>query len=592
MPGWSSKPAPAARAVPLIASAVLVSRKSLSRITGTTGWQEDAWRYYQDVPEVKAGVRWLANSCSRARLYIGRVDPNGDADPYPVQDERLQRLMQDFAGGPEHQSQLIARMTKHLAVPGEDYLIAWDDQVTRQRRWLAASTDELKKKNGILELTLPDGERQAIDPATDFVCHVWRPNDRRAWEPDSPMRSLLRPLRTLCALDMHVDATIDSRLSGPGILPIPESATIASATPKGDAESVHDDAFMDALTRAMVTPIQDRDSASAVVPIVIRVPDEVIGKIGRVDFQSSFDAQVPGLIEGVRHRVALGLDVPPEVLDGMGDVNHWTGWLISEEGVKTRIRPALDLILGPLTQRWLRPTLAAMGISDQDLVVAADTTGLTQRADRTGDCILLFDRGLVGGDTVRREVGFGDEDKPTPAELEQQIRFNLAKTPQGMEVLRGGQISETTTAPAVKQGVKPAELPAAGVKALPGTREDSPPAAGPRTVPRPAGPVQADAMVAAAEQAVLRALELAGRRAMGRIPRYRVAGIKPWNVHTRVKVVPDDCDRLLAGAWDMLAATRTPAPVVAALDAYTRRLLTTATVHARPMLSDALRSWT
>ena len=66
----------------------------------------------------------------------------------------------------------------------------------------------------------------------------------------------------------------------------------------------------------------------------------------------------------------------------------------------------------------------------------------------------------------------------------------------------------------------------------------------------PAGPVEV-----AAQLAVMRALEAAGRRA--RLPRHLTPAVKNGDtceVHLRVRLATreDDCDRLLAGVWDHL----------------------------------------
>lgn len=85
------------------------------------------------------------------------------------------------------------------------------------------------------------------------------------------------------------------------------------------------------------------------------------------------------------------------------------------------------------------------------------------------------------------------------------------------------------------------------------------------------------------EFGVLKALEAAGKR--GRLPRSTMGklmqdGVPNYAVHTRVLLAqtPGDCDRLLAGAWDIMREVlpeATSAALVQACTRYTTDLLLT-----------------
>ncbi|WP_282775883.1 hypothetical protein [Nocardia sp. CC201C] len=94
-----------------------------------------------------------------------------------------------------------------------------------------------------------------------------------------------------------------------------------------------------------------------------------------------------------------------------------------------------------------------------------------------------------------------------------------------------------------------------------------------------------DCLMLAVEVGVLRALELAGKRARhtgGRPQRGELWKLDAWEVHTRRRLATThaQCDRLLTGAWDLL---RTVLPdqarVLAAADWYTRELIVTQQPH-------------
>jgi hypothetical protein len=92
-----------------------------------------------------------------------------------------------------------------------------------------------------------------------------------------------------------------------------------------------------------------------------------------------------------------------------------------------------------------------------------------------------------------------------------------------------------------------------------------------------------DCMMLAVEVGVLRALELAGKRARntGRRSLEAMPGVAAWEVHTRRRLAtsPDDCDRLLRDVWELLSAVLDQPRIIAAADWYTRQLIVTQQPH-------------
>src|SRR5690606_33672934 len=115
-----------------------------------------------------------------------------------------------------------------------------------------------------------------LDPDTSTIIRIWNPHPRQAWEADSSVRANLPVLREVMAFSQHITATVESRLAGAGTLCIPHSATMPNPkqSESDGVEALHPDPFVDGLMQAMITPISDRDDASAVVPVVVKVPDE------------------------------------------------------------------------------------------------------------------------------------------------------------------------------------------------------------------------------------------------------------------------------------------------------------------------------
>lgn len=72
------------------------------------------------------------------------------------------------------------------------------------------------------------------------------------------------------------------------------------------------------------TALKDPESAAATVPILLELPGDAIDKMEHFRFESSFDEMAIKLREEAIRRFALGLEVPAEILLGLGDINHWS----------------------------------------------------------------------------------------------------------------------------------------------------------------------------------------------------------------------------------------------------------------------------
>ncbi len=625
----------------LVSAATLVSQASLTGLAKKRDWQVQAWEMYDAVGELHAACNWLAHSLSRCKLYVGELpDDRTEGDPTPTADELAQVPLDELFGGTAGHPQMLSRFAVHLTVPGESYLIGLDldapaptaddtgEQVGQpspiapdgtavieqvQRRWLVASTEEFDTNNGKLSVRLPDSDRQVeVDLGRSTVIRLWRPHARRAWEADSPARACLGALRELVTTSARITADLESRLAGAGILIMPASASVARSTPTegaagdlgADDESLSDDPDYATLIEAMVTPIGDRDSASAVVPILIRVDDAAVDKVRHISLSTNLDANVLALREAAIRRLALGLDVPPEVLLGMTDANHWTGWQIEESAVKLSVEPILTMIVNALTENYLRPAHRALGVANPErFVIWYDVSELVLRPNRFEQAYKLWQEGMVGSAAVLREGGFSEDDVPTSTEQARHLLLSLVRANVSPDVARPYLVALGLPAPEALDGAVGDAAPTDGTDtdAIDGEARELPATPGNPDDGEP-GPVDAAALVADAgalraaglELAVLRALEIAGKRLLsagGRQYRGQVAG-PAWSIHTHPDLRPTEAqlDTLLAGAYDTLRASPLGhAPgAVELVDGYVRQLLLAGVGHTPQYLAIAL----
>src|SRR5690606_18167864 len=90
----------ASRSVTL-ASATLITRDQVRRVSKKQDWQAEAWQHYENVGELGFAAQWIGRSLSRCKLRIAEVDPNGAGDPSPAEQppQLAQQLLDGLYGG-------------------------------------------------------------------------------------------------------------------------------------------------------------------------------------------------------------------------------------------------------------------------------------------------------------------------------------------------------------------------------------------------------------------------------------------------------------------------------------------------------------
>lgn len=404
-------------------------------------WQDEAIELYSQVGELRFVAHAQAAAGSRATLFPARFT-GPDAEPEPVTDGIVSDVWEQFGGGRLGRAELVKRLLIQLFIPGDGMIVGLppgvldDGQVPdvvalEDLSWHVLSAQEAKLRSGKLTLELGDTTRK-VDESKTVVVRAWRPNPFRWWQADSPVRSNLAVLRELVGLTKHVSAAIDSRLAGAGVLLIGDSFSLLAGQSPDEDDDSDVDPILAALMDAMVTAIKDRDSASAVMPIVLQGPDDAVDKVKHLTFNTPFDAQAKDLRDEAIRRLALGLDAPPEVLLGLGSSTHWNAWIIQDDYVKTQIDPSLSLICDALTQDYLRPLLEHLRVPDaHEYVIWWDTTALTQRPDRSGEAIQVAQMGELSGEALRRETGFDENDAPQQPDRAVEIALKMMQDQPG-----------------------------------------------------------------------------------------------------------------------------------------------------------------
>jgi hypothetical protein len=246
--------------------------------------------------------------------------------------------------------------------------------------------------------------------------------------------------------------------------------------------------------------------------------------------------------------------------------------------VKAHTEPRIAVVANAITTAYLRPALNDDPEKDR-LGVVGDTSNIRLRPNRSKEALELWDRGELGSDALLRETGFEPEDAPDQREFTEWLLRKIAL---------GSTSPEQTQAAIVALGT---DLPEVTVL------DNTPKGRGSDMEPRrtleehPTRDMPDEPLLAACDVLVYRALERAGNRL--RSATNFTGKVMAADVYLSVQARPASVDSLVADSWacaDRVLGPLTPdvALVTAALDAYTRHLLSEQAEHTRERLRAVL----
>jgi hypothetical protein len=550
-------------------------------------WQIRAFGYYDLVGEFKFAAQYYARSLSQLRLFAAEL--NDDGEVIPTENEQvIQALARIKDPGGSGTSGLLADYGRLMFLTGEAILFVTIDERNQLEQWEMLSTDEIRLLDGnytrFMAPTLPatlfrPAPDDAFEPVqgTAVAYRLHKRHPRFSSLSDSTTEGVLDILEELVLLTQVVRARVRSRLAGAGVLFLDDRITTTPSEPTPDEDPL-EDPFIEDFTEAIMSPITDEGTASAVVPLVarVRVPDgcklaDLVYHLQVVDPMQIYPET--GLRTECIRRLAMALDMPAEALLGFTDLNHWNAWIVDEISWKAHLQPIADGCVQDLTVAYLTPYLRdELKLTDwQKYLVAYDASKVINHPDRSKNAIVLHDKGIVGDEAVRRETGFTEDDAPNKDELaravgiatrDSSLAWNAIPSirsgglePEPGVVEQGGT---TTGTPVAAEGADVEKGPPRGSSGVAGDEG---------LVGSLAQAVLMSQIEGAAQLALLRAREAAGAKLLTAVRKLRdadasaaVEGVRTRDVaaalgRARVKVALGQREReeeLVAGARDLI----------------------------------------
>jgi hypothetical protein len=593
---------------------------------GDDTWQQEAWRLYDIIGELRFVANWIGSACSRVRIYVADVDKNGRVQQ-EVKKPKIAGLADTLFGGPNSKAEAIRMLGINLTIAGDAYIVGRGTSDPQSDEWFVLSCSELKRysRSGVVEMTSYDGQPEKLNPENDMIIRVWTPHPRRGLWADSPTRAAMPMLWEIERLTRYVFAQIDSRLVSAGLMPIPKEVSFPDEVDENGEPLTGGDALTARLMRTGSASLKGEGTAAGVVPTFVEMPLEALGKIDLIQFTSELSQQAMDLRTEALRRFALAMDIDPSILQGAGEANHWGAWQIMEGQINVHIVPLMNRICDGLTTSYLQPALKALKEDPDRYVFWYDTAPLTVRPERLKDTREMYDKGLVSRETVLISGDYALTDAPKPEEdLERFTRELMLRDPNLFQIPAvrkvAGYTDEILPAdtvvtpqpgtpgggppppPAPPTGISPTAGPPLPLETEAQNAPGGPPPGPPAVTASLAGDPDAYAVANAnvfvvANAAVVRAMELVGKRLLDRHQRGNWPGVPAHDLHTRIPVKDvDQSQKLLNGAWDHLSVlaehldpTLDTAVLESTLNDYCMALLSQSVPHRSSTLATVLQ---
>lgn len=578
---------------------------------GDGTWQNDAWNFYNDTPELHNTADYIGAACSLVRLYVSEVDEYGqpqgevgapatskDGKETSDADPAIGGLAASLFGGPGGKAEILRALGVSLTVAGETYLIG-QGSVGRRNKWYTVAPNEIRKiDDSHVSIAVGNGRYETLNLATNMVIRVWTPHPQLMFRADSPTRGVLIPLRQQRELVRFLSSQLVSRLASASLLPVPSQIDF----PPTDAHAGGWEGVIQQLYEAITSNLQGAGTAAMIAPILMPMGPEALAAMANIEpivFESILSSQAIDLRKELRETIAVGLNVPMEIQLGGREMNHWSIWWANEEFIIKTIAPLMGRICDALTTAYLHPALKRMGKDPSRYMFWYDTAPLANSANRLADAKDLNTLGILSDAAVLTAGAFHSSDAMGIEEKEQRfLRELVLRDPtlfqlESMRKKMGIEIPDFMPEPQV------GELDADGPAAPP--RPD-------RGMSAPAIGAQPDAAASdsdliasltaqpsttlmVADVVVRRALELAGKRLLTNSTRGMWSDVPAYKLHTKSRVANDlHAATLLASAWDHIPEVFSgsgvdPKVIRDELDRYAKGLLTNSLEHNRTLLA-------
>lgn len=354
----------------------------------TQDWQRRVLAYHDSIPEVGHAGVFVNNVLGKTRMVVS-VDGQENL--------LLTGLLREFP---------LGRVSRNLFLVGE-CIVAYKYQRDKSTvSWVSFGKDDYKAEaNRPLLVRKEDGKFKPLDNDWSWF-RVWRESVGNQYQAWSSFEPLLDVLEALYVHQLADTAVATSRLAGAGILYIPNDELSDVKDMDGGEPEKGSQAHLEMRLRdAMQDSVRNRNSEDAIVPLVMFGSAEYADAIKHVLMERRDDAEAfERRINAYRKRVGGGIDLPEEVITGMGDTTHWASWKVDQNTWNYYLEPLGDIQAQAVERNFISGIVGALGVRGV-VTVSVDATRAIVKPDRTDAGIRLYAAGALSGEGALHYAG-------------------------------------------------------------------------------------------------------------------------------------------------------------------------------------------
>lgn len=436
------------------------------KLPGETPEEQEAWLYFERIPQITTLTNGIAGLISQCRFYVGYIDAAGKE--HPARDpesgkvvggftERVVVAAEDmlarYTDTSGSQSGILFAQAQVWTVAGDGFLIGyWEDSKNKPLSEAEARNTEgarevfkfvargaLTKKDSGGGYTLTEERRmKPMDlPPGILVRRMMFENPRYPGEGQGWVRSALEVCRDLFFF------TLAQRAGAKSNLPADVWVVPSEATPKdpsqigigpgdegaladGDgAEPQADQSFAAKLEHMLgefvTAAVTEAQSGNGVIPAFLSIEERLVKSFNKLSFARPIDAALKELVDQRIVALAETAPCPPEMLMGLGQTSRWNGKQIGEDEYRRYFRPTTVRMANEWTagllyhEMILRKMPAAEFKGLRVLVDARDVVAPPDMRELANDGVRV---GAIGPSGWRTMLGVPHEYAPSPEELD------------------------------------------------------------------------------------------------------------------------------------------------------------------------------
>lgn len=448
-----ARPSPTTRPAAVTGSAAIVQLSKSAELKrqaeARRPWQDAGLGFYRTMPEIRYPSNFIGACLGRYLLRIGlrpEDDPTGPPTVWDGPDKPdfvriAEESIADLSGSQGGLPEILSRYGINLNVAGDGWLLGTDIREKRQvvdTDWEFLSIKELvfadyKGEKRVFRDPVGDGsdiidEDHLLPTRGVYYRRFWKPHPVHSLQADGAMEALRDDCERLRLLNQSISARLTSRLASRGIFFVPNSITMPVAIEASDQVNEVDDPVIRRIIAFMEAAMTQRGTAAEWMPIFVRGPEEAGEKIRHIILEAGIDKTEMALRQELRSNIAVGLDLPREASEGLGEASHWTSWSIKDDTQQAHIQPMADRFADGLLRVKVIPDLKAENVERRDwsrVVVIADGSAVVAKPNAADDARQLHDRMVVKDKVLRQMSGRSDDDAPDEEEYVRQLGRNV-----------------------------------------------------------------------------------------------------------------------------------------------------------------------